>query len=281
MSAANPETDTVRAFPFPETYRPLPVTTPGATPADTYIDALDRAIDALNHSGAGVAALIVCSLLANEGLPDIPAGFMARAAERVRSAGGVVIADEVQAGYVRSGHWWGYQATRFQPDIVVTGKPMGNGLPLAAMAASRSIVDTFRRQSRYFNTFASSPLQAAVGMAVLDEIEGRELATSVREVGGWLRAQLDARIDSHPRIGDVRGHGLFIGVEMIEPDQRRAPDAAFAARVADALKDRGYLTGNAGAFGNVLKIRPPLVFGMDHARGFIEAFDATIAALQE
>ena len=103
------------------------------------------------------AALIVCSILANEGLPDIPAGFMPRAAAMVREAGGLVIADEVQAGYARTGHWWGYEVTGFTPDIVVTGKPMGNGLPLAATAASRALVETFRARTRYFNTFASSP----------------------------------------------------------------------------------------------------------------------------
>ena len=109
---------------------------------------------------------IVCSILANEGLPDVPRGFMAHAAEMVRAAGGLVIADEVQAGYCRTGRWWGYEAMGFTPDIVVTGKPMGNGLPLAATAASKALVDGFRARTRYFNTFASSPLQAAAGMNV-------------------------------------------------------------------------------------------------------------------
>ena len=100
----------------------------------------------LQADGEGVAALIVCSIFANEGLPDIPAGFMPRAAAKVREAGGLVIADEVQAGYARTGRWWGYEVTGFTPDIVVTGKPMGNGLPLAATAASRALVETFRAQ---------------------------------------------------------------------------------------------------------------------------------------
>ena len=117
---------------------------------------------------------------------------MARAAEMVREAGGLVIADEVQAGYARTGHWWGYEVTGFTPDIVVTGKPMGTGLPLAATAASRALIETFRATTRYFNTFASSPLQAAVGMAVLDVIEQRDLRGNVATVGAALKAALDA-----------------------------------------------------------------------------------------
>jgi 4-aminobutyrate aminotransferase-like enzyme len=195
----------------------------------------------------------------------------------VRDAGGLVIADEVQAGYARSGTWWGYQATGFTPDIVVTGKPMGNGLPLAATAASRALVETFRSRTRYFNTFAASPLQAAVGMAVLDEIEQRDLRSHVAKVGGALKAALMARKDASEAIGDVRGHGLFIGVEMVRPDG--SPDAELAKRIINTLKDRGFLTSNAGAFANVVKIRPPLVFTQADAEEFLAAWDATIADL--
>src|SRR6188472_4224372 len=134
----------VRAIPFPEMLRPL---LPGASEdelAEAYLDRLRGAIRSLEEDGIGFAGLIVCSIFANEGLPDVPRGFMTRAAEIVRAAGGLVIADEVQAGYARTGRWWGYDVTGFAPDIVVTGKPMGNGLPLAATAASRSLVEEFR-----------------------------------------------------------------------------------------------------------------------------------------
>ena len=177
----------VRAIPFPEQYRPLEAG--GADPTEVYLEPLRQAIASLEASGAGLAAFIVCSIFANEGLPDVPDGFMARAAEIVRAAGGLVIADEVQAGYCRSGHWWGYEASGFSPDIVVTGKPMGNGVPIAATASSRTHVETFRAKTRYFNTFSSSPLQAAVGMAVLDEIETRGLMDQVGRVG------IDAAVD--------------------------------------------------------------------------------------
>ncbi|MFO1079076.1 MAG: aspartate aminotransferase family protein [Reyranellaceae bacterium] len=273
----------VRAFPFPETYRPIAPGLDAAALCDAYLARLAAAIDSLQASGDGVAALIVCSIFANEGLPDVPAGFMARAAEMVRAVGGLVIADEVQAGYARTGHWWGYEVTGFAPDIVVTGKPMGAGLPLAATAASRALVETFRGRTRYFNTFASSPLQAAVGLAVLDEIEDRQLRANVSSVGAALKAALIARKGASPAIGDVRGHGLFIGVEMVKPADGApggpAPDMELAKRMINRLKDKGFLTSNAGAFANVVKIRPPLVFSHDDAAQFLTAWDETVAEL--
>lgn len=268
----------VRAFRFPERYRPVAPNLNEAQLCDAYLAGLAEAIAALEASGAGVAALLVCSILANEGLPDIPAGFMPRAAEMVRAAGGLVIADEVQAGYARTGHWWGYEVTGFTPDIVVTGKPMGNGLPLAATAASRALVEGFRARTRYFNTFASSPLQAAVGMAVLDEIEQRGLLADVATVGAALKAALVERRHASPAIGDVRGHGLFIGVELVRPADG-APDEALAKRVINRLQEKGFLTSNAGAFANVVKIRPPLIFAQEQAEEFLAAWDATIAEL--
>jgi len=268
----------VRAIPFPEMLRPI---VPGASEselADAYLERLRGAIRSLEDEGVGFAGLIVCPIFANEGLPDVPGGFMARAAEMVHAAGGYLIADEVQAGYCRTGRWWGYEGTGFTPDIVVTGKPMGNGLPLAATAASKTLVDGFRARTRYFNTFASSPLQAAVGMAVLDVIERDKLKENVARVGASLKAALGERKKTCAAIGDVRGHGLFIGVEMVKGNALE-PDSDRAIEVVNKLKDRGFLTSNAGAFRNVVKIRPPLVFSQRDADEFLTAFDATLAEL--
>ena len=269
----------LRAIPFPETYRPIREGLSEADLCAVYLERLAGAIKSLEETGVGFAALIVCSIFANEGLPDIPAGFMAGAEAMVREAGGLLIADEVQAGYCRTGRWWGYEVTGFTPDIVVTGKPMGNGLPLAATAASKVLVDGFRARTRYFNTFASSPLQAAAGMAVLDEIEDRGLRQNVAEVGAALKASLSQREGAWDAVGDVRGEGLFIGVEMVKDGPARTPDAAVAVQVANRLKDKGFLTSNAGAFANVVKIRPPLVFSHGDAEAFLEAWDETIAEL--
>jgi 4-aminobutyrate aminotransferase-like enzyme len=262
----------VRSFPFPEKYRPI---LPGAGEealCDAYLARLEEAIRGLEASGAGFAGLILCSILANEGLPDIPGGFMAKAAAMARKHGGVVIADEVQAGYGRTGRWWGYDVTGYDPDVVVTGKPMGNGLPLAATAASKALVDNFRARTRYFNTFASSPLQAAVGLAVIDYIESEGLLDSVASVGAWLKSALAERGKGVPFVAEVRGHGLFIGVEIVKPGGDKAPDVDRTVAIVDRLKDKGFLTSNAGIFRNVVKIRPPLVFRREHAEAFARAF---------
>ena len=272
------ESATVHAFPFPEKYRPIAPGLSEAALCDAYLARLADAIDRFKADGEDIAALIVCSIFANEGLPDVPAGFMPRAVQMVHDAGGLVIADEVQAGYARTGQWWGYEVMGFTPDIVVTGKPMGAGLPLAATAASRSLVETFRSATRYFNTFASSPLQAAVGMAVLDEIESRDLRGNVAAVGASLKASLTQRKGASAAIGDVRGHGLFIGVEMVKP-QDGSPDDGLAKAVINRLKDKGFLSSNAGIFGNVVKLRPPLVFSHEDAAAFLGAWDETIAEL--
>ncbi len=274
-----PESADVRSFPFPELYRPI---APNASEADlthAYLNRLRDAIRSLENSGEGFAALIVCSIFANEGLPDVPAGFMPRAVEIVHAAGGLVIADEVQAGYCRTGRWWGYEVTGFTPDIVVTGKPMGNGLPLSATTASKSLVDRFRAATHYFNTFASSPLQAAVGMAVLDVIERDRLRESAASVGSALKAALLERKGNCTAIGDIRGQGLFVGIEMVKDRKTKAPDRECAVDVVERLKDKGFLTSNAGAFNNVVKIRPPLVFTTEHATAFLDAFDATVAEI--
>ena len=269
----------IRAFPFPEQFRPILPNASEAELCEAYLARLAEAIDALARSVEGFAGLIMCSILANEGLPDIPAGFMARAAELARAAGGVVIADEVQAGYCRSGQWWGYNVTGFTPDIVVTGKPMGNGLPLAATAASKALVDNFRARTRYFNTFASSPLQAAVGMAVIDVIERDDLAANVASVGAYLKAELAARKTACGFIGDVRGVGLFLGVEIVSEDGAQTPDVERTVAILDRLKDKGFLTSNAGIFRNVLKFRPPLLFHQEHAEAFLVAFDEVLAEM--
>lgn len=271
---AHPE---VRTIPFPRQFRPVE---PGASPAAlaaAHLRHLEEAIASLRDSGPGLAGVIFCSILANEGLPDIPPGFMPAAAAMVREAGGLVIADEVQAGYGRTGRWWGYQVTGFEPDIVVTGKPMGNGLPLSATAARRELVERFRSTYRHFNTFAASPLQAAVGLAVIDEIEQRDLLSQVASVGTGLKQALTERMAGRPWMADVRGHGLFIGIEAVGPGPDQPPDRDRAVDVANRLKDKGFLVSNAGAHGNVVKIRPPLVFGHDDAREFLAAFDEVLA----
>jgi 4-aminobutyrate aminotransferase-like enzyme len=280
VGCAPDQSGEIRGFPFPELYRPLQEGLGEDELCQAYLRRVEGAIESLDREGMGLAALVVCSIFANEGVPDIPAGFMAGMTELVHRAGGLVIADEVQSGYGRTGCWWGYEKTGFRPDIVVTGKPMGNGLPLGATAAKREHVEAFRAERDYFNTCAATPLQAAVGMAVLDEIERLELLKNAAEVGDRLTAKLRRRIDRFETIGDVRGSGLFISVELIKDADSKEPDSPAAITLGDRLKDRGFLVSYSGKYENVLKIRPPLVFSHQNADDFLVAFDECMETMR-
>ena len=268
----------VRSIPFPQRYRPIEEDLTEELLAEKYVQAVDAAIAAFADGDVPFAGMIVCSLCANEGLPDIPTGFMATAAEHVRAAGGVFMADEVQAGYGRSGRWWGYEVSEFVPDIAIMGKPMGNGFPLSATVARRDIVEAFRRRG-YFNTFASSPVQAAVGNAVIDVIETQGLIDSVAEVGQYLKTSIQQIAENHAKMGDVRGHGLFVGIDWVADPDTREPDRKGARVIVNQMKDKGFLFGAAGQNGNVLKLRPPLTFRREHADAFLSEFQACVEAI--
>ena len=264
----------VRSVPFPDTYRLR-----ADDPTAWHVARLQEVVDAFERDGTGVAALLVCPIFANEGLPSAPPGYLRAAASVVRAAGGLVIADEVQAGLGRTGRWWGYEDTGLRPDIVVMGKPLGAGVPLAAAAASRDLVENFRRRTGYFNTFAASPLQAAAGNAVLDVIEDEDLCANAARVGARLRDGLRSLQTEYATMGDVRDHGLFLGVEWIRDKPDNPPDRDGADAVVNAMKDKGFLLGVDGAFGNIVKIRPPLVFSLSDAEGFLEVFRETVGEI--
>lgn len=261
----------VRSFPFPDSYR-----CEAPNPTEFYLQELCRVIESFQKDDIPISALLICSLCANEGLPNIPEGLMRQATDIVHEAGGLVIADEVQAGLGRAGRWWGYQYSDFQPDIVTMGKPLGAGIPLAATAASREIVERFRRKSRYFNTFAASPIQAAAGNAVLAVIENEGLLVNSSTVGDYFFKRLSELTDGHPHVGDIRQKGLFLAIDWVIDTASKEPDRDSAVLLVNALVDYGFLIGNAGAFGNVLKIRPPLVFTRHHADAFLDSFKSVL-----
>lgn len=271
----------VHGFPFPDAFRPLVQGLSEHDLATAYLERVEQAIASLRQRGHGFAGVLICPILANEGLPRIPAGFMARLTDLVHREGGLMIADEVQSGYGRTGRWWGYQTEGFTPDIVVTGKPMGNGLPLAATAASRSHIEAFRAATGYFNTFASTPLQAAVGMAVIDEIERLDLVAGAATTGQWLAAALQDICRDNPRVGEVRGCGLFISIEIVQGAGSREPNADTAALIANRMKAAGFLLSHAGAHNSAVKIRPPLVFDAADAERFVAAFADCLEGLDE
>ena len=260
----------VKSISTPQLFRPIAEGLSDAELLQKHLDQLEATINSFADQG-GFAGMMLCSILANEGLPDPPEGWFVEATAMVKAAGGLIIADEVQAGFGRSGSWWGYEVSDFTPDVVCMGKPMGNGFPVSAMAASHEMVSKFRETHRYFNTFASSPLQAAAGSAVLDEIIENGLVQQVTHVGAGLKTALTDLQAEHPQMGDVRGSGLFIGIDWVAPGTTD-PDVSGAQRMVESLKSRLILLGKAGQHGNVLKIRPPLVFQDEHAELFLEAF---------
>src|SRR5580658_7626407 len=202
--------------------------------AAAYAEEVERAIEGFAADGIRFAGLLFCTAFSSEGLPTVPAGFMAKALAHVHAAGGLFIADEVQAGFGRFGsHMWGHQRLGVVPDIVTLGKPMGNGHPLAAVIALRELVDQFAGRNMYFNTFGGNPVSAAVGMAVLDVIEDEHLLENAVSVGNYTLARLTELGERHALIGDVRGAGLFFAVELVGDRGPKSPATAETKRVVN------------------------------------------------
>jgi 4-aminobutyrate aminotransferase-like enzyme len=197
----------------------------------------------------------------------------------VRDRGGVCIADEVQTGFGRIGsHFWSFQIHGLEPDIVTMGKPIGNGHPLGAVATTRAIAEAFANGMEYFNTFGGNPVSAAVGLAVLDAIEEEELQENAHKVGDYLLAELRGLMAQHPGIGDVRGSGLFLGIELVEDRATKAPNAELTSVVVNHAKEHGVLLSIDGPHHNVIKIKPPITFSIDDADKLVAALDAALAA---
>ncbi|RMH12702.1 MAG: aminotransferase class III-fold pyridoxal phosphate-dependent enzyme, partial [Gemmatimonadetes bacterium] len=211
-------------------------------------------------AGRPVAAFIHESILSCGGQIVPPAGFLPRAYEAVREAGGLCIADEVQVGFGRVGDaFWGFEIQGVVPDIVTLGKPIGNGHPLGAVVTTRAVADVFANGMEYFNTFGGNPVSCAVGLAVLDVIEDEGLQERARVLGARLLDGLRALRRDHPGVADVRGAGLFVGIEFSRPERPREPDAEVARYVVERARSRGVLLSTDGPDHNVIKIKPPLV----------------------
>ncbi|MDA7601045.1 aspartate aminotransferase family protein [Gammaproteobacteria bacterium] len=264
-----------KRVPFPEKFRPIKADLSDEELCDLYLKEIKTAISEFSENNIPLAGMLFCSIFANEGLPNIPSGFMQKAATLVRDAGGVVILDEVQAGFCRTGSWWGYEVNECVPDIVAMGKPMGSGYPLSGVGTSPEIAKIFHEKSYYFNTTASTPLQAAVGNAVLDVIEEEDLLGNVNSVGDYLKGKVQDFADKYDMVGDVRGLGLFVAIECVEGQGNEKPNNKLAVEFVEKMKQKGFLISNAGQFRNVLKIRPPLVFEKDHADSLCEVLEET------
>lgn len=232
----------------------------------------------MRSHGIKPAALLLDSFFTSDGAFFEPSGFLREAVEAVREAGGLYIADEVQPGYGRSGrHMWGFQCHGLVPDIVTLGKPMGNGHPTAGITIKPQILQRFANESGYFNTFAGNPVSSAVGLAVLEVIEREKLIANAHESGKFMLEGLQRLAVRHPVIGDVRGMGLYLGVDFTTPEG--APDAATASKVVNGLREEHVLIGAAGPHVNTLKIRPPLVFQREHAEIFLNSLARVLERL--
>ena len=247
----------------------------GKAAAVNYAKDVARALEDAAANG-GAAAFLAESVLGCGGQVVLPAGYLQAAYAHARRAGAVCIADEVQVGFGRVGsHFWGFQTQgrAVVPDIVTLGKPIGNGHPMAAVITTREIADSFDNGMEYFNTFGGNPVSCAVGHAVLDVIEEQQLRQNALSVGDELRAGLGALQSRFPLLGEVRGLGLFIGVELVNDRDSLAPAAAQADYIAERMKQEGILIGTDGPWRNVLKIKPPLCFSQDNAAVLVETVE--------
>jgi len=239
---------------------------------------IDAAIATLAQAGQRPAAMMLDMGLTNNGVLDMPPGYLAAAVAKVRAAGGLFIADEVQAGFGRSGEsFWAFAAHGVVPDIVTFGKAIGNGFPLAAVVTSAEIATAFAREHGFFSSTGGNPVACAAGLAVLDCLQRDGLQDRARAVGGEMKRALAALMPRHPAIGEVRGQGFLLGVELVAADGR-TPAPQLATAVVEEMRARAVLVGTEGPDGNVVKIRPPMVFGADEATLLVEAFDASLAA---
>jgi 4-aminobutyrate aminotransferase-like enzyme len=253
---------------------------PGPAAAREFAGLLEPAIGRLAARGLRPAMFLTDNIHSSNGVLTPAPEYLAEAYRRVRATGGLAVADEVQSGLCRLGdHYWGFQDSGVTPDIVTMGKPLGDGHPLAAVVTTPEIARRFARKYDYFNTFGGNPVSAAVGLAVLDVIEREDLLKNVHDTGAGLADGLRGLMARHALIGDVRGKGLFYGVEIVRDRETREPAVAEAARIREHLRENGILLGTSGPGNNVIKIRPPLVFNREHAALLLEALDGALGSI--
>jgi 4-aminobutyrate aminotransferase-like enzyme len=255
---------------------PAPFPRPGVDVAAKFDADVASAIEDMERHGIKVAALIVDAIFSSDGVLPDPAGFLAPAVERVRRAGGLFISDEVQPGFARTGDaMWGVMRHGISPDLLTTGKPMGNGFPVAALAGRSGIIDEFGSRQRYFNTFGGNNVAIAAASAVLDVIEDEGLMDNSRRVGQYLKDQLSELSTHHSRLGEVRGAGLFVGVDIVGRDSK-VPDSQACLDLVNGMRKRRVLISATGRAAATLKIRPQLPFKPENVDQLVSVLDETL-----
>ncbi len=275
LGSGQPIAPTARLVPAPDAYR-----TGAADVGAWFADRVRAAIADMESSGTRFAGLVADSIFSSDGVLPGPAGYLAEAVDVVHRAGGVFIADEVQPGFARTGEeFWGFARHGVVPDVVTLGKPMGNGVPVSGLVAREEVLAAFSDRVPYFNTFGGNPVSMAAAQAVLTTIRAEGLQEHSLVVGSLLLAELRVLAQRHECVGDVRGAGLFTGLELVRDRGTREPDGPLALEVLEELRERGVLTSVAGPHGNVLKLRPPLAFAREDVGTLVTALDDSLTAL--
>ena len=270
--------EAVRMVPWPDSYRALDGLS-GEALSDAYVDAVREAISSFADSGIRLAGMMACPIFANEGLPDIPPRYLEKAVAAVREAGGLFVADEVQSGFGRTGRWWGHEKSGVVPDLLTLGKPMGAGHPISAVVGRGGLIDNFRKSEMYFNTYGGNPVSCAVGIAVLEVIENEQLVQNAANVGEYVLEGFKTLQTKHEMIGDVRGSGLFFGIDLVKDRDTKEPAAREARIIVNAMRERGVLMSKIGEHDNVLKLRPPLCFSEENADQLIVTLDEVMTGM--
>ncbi|MEE3303665.1 MAG: aminotransferase class III-fold pyridoxal phosphate-dependent enzyme [Candidatus Thermoplasmatota archaeon] len=227
-----------------------------------------------------IAGFLVESMLSCAGQVPLPKGYLEGAFEHVRAAGALCIVDEVQVGFGRVGtHMWAFEEHEVIPDIVVMGKPMGNGHPMAAVFTTPEIASSFE-EMEFFSTFGGNPVSCAIGLAVMDSIEQDGLMDRASELGERFMTGLRELQAKYDIIGDVRGRGLFLGFELVKDRETKEPAAEEAARIVDMMRDRGVLLSTDGPHHNVIKIKPPMVLSEEDVNSTLNHFEQTLTFLR-
>ena len=249
-------------FPLPDAFRGK---FRGKNTANDYANEVKCCISNIKDKGRNVAAFIIEPIISCGGQVELPEGFLAKAYQLIREAGGICISDEVQTGCGRMGNtFWGFQLHDVVPDIITIGKPLGNGHPVAAVACTQEVAKTFANGMEYFNTFGGNPVSSAIATEVLKIVKREQLQQNALQVGEFLKTALKALSKEFPIIGDVRGQGLFLGMELV--DHAMKPLAAQTDYLANRMKDHGILMSTDGPDHNVLKIKPPIIFTLENAK---------------
>ncbi|MBC8401836.1 MAG: aminotransferase class III-fold pyridoxal phosphate-dependent enzyme [Candidatus Marinimicrobia bacterium] len=261
---------------IPDTYRGKYTINDGSAGKMYALEALEQ----IKHSDSPIAAFISEPILGCAGQVPLAKGYLKEIYPAIRKQGGVCISDEVQTGFGRLGdYFWGYEAQAVVPDIVIIGKPMGNGHPMGAVITTTEIADSFSKGVEFFSSFGGNPISCAIGLAVLDVIEAENLQENARIVGEFYKSLFINLQKEFPCIGDVRGSGLFIGIEIVKNNNSSEPDTELANLIKNELRNQNILIGTDGPFDSVLKTKPPLCFAKtnaqqvtDHIYGILETY---------